>query len=135
MLKFKEFFTLGYNKPSVWQVQDYLDHIGKLLPIREIIKNIEKHFNIKKLKLDRFGRQVLTFEGFSVEDKMSKLVAAAIKKKYKKDSYYAHDMGLKKGKPSFSIPYGKDFKLDIWVQKALSTSADILKYDYSVEDK
>ena len=135
MLKFKEFFTLGYSKPSVWQVQDYLDHIGKLLPIKEIIKNIEKYFNIKKLKLDKFGRKVLTFEDFSPEDKMSKLVSATIKKKFKKDSYYAHDMGMKKGKPSFSIPYDKDFKLDVWVAKATAKSADILKYDFSVEDK
>ena len=66
MKTFKEFFTLGVNKPTMAQVQDYLNHMGtRLMQIPDIIRTIEKHFkNIKKLKLDRSGRKVLSFEEY-----------------------------------------------------------------------
>ena len=60
----KEFFTLGVSKPTKFQVQDYLNHLGtRLMQTSDIIRTIERHFkNIKKLKLDRSGRKVLSFE-------------------------------------------------------------------------
>ena len=60
----KEFFTLGVNKPTKAQVQDYLNHLGtRLMQIPDIIRTIERHYKtIKNLKLDRSGRKVLSFE-------------------------------------------------------------------------
>ena len=60
----QEFFTLGVTKPTMFDVQNYLNHLGtRLMQLPDIIRNIEKHFkNIKKLKLDRSGRKVLSFE-------------------------------------------------------------------------
>ena len=65
----KEFFTLGVTKPTKFDVQNYLDHLGtRLMQVPEIIRTIEKHFkNIKNLKLDRLGRKVLSFEGFEMK--------------------------------------------------------------------
>ena len=64
MKTFKEFFQLGVTKPSKFDVQNYLNQLGtRLMQLPDIIRNIEKHFkNIKKLKLDRSGRKVLSFE-------------------------------------------------------------------------
>ena len=64
MKTFKEFFQLGVTKPSKFDVQNYLNHLGtRLMQVPDIIRTIEKHFkNIKKLKLDRSGRKVLSFE-------------------------------------------------------------------------
>ncbi len=64
MKTFKEFFTLGVNKPTTAQVQDYLNHLGtRLMQIPDIIRTIERHYKtIKNLKLDRSGRKVLSFE-------------------------------------------------------------------------
>ena len=66
----QEFFTLGYSKPTMFDVQNYLDHLGtRLMSVRDIIKYIEKHFKtIKNLKLDRFGKKVLSFEEFQKEE-------------------------------------------------------------------
>ena len=66
MKTFKEFFQLGVTKPSKSDVQNYLNHLGtRLMQLPDIIRNIEKHFkNIKKLKLDRSGRKVLSFEEY-----------------------------------------------------------------------
>ena len=66
MKTFKEFFQLGVTKPSKFDVQNYLNHLGtRLMQLPDIIRNIEKHFkNIKKLKLDRSGRKVLSFEEY-----------------------------------------------------------------------
>ena len=65
----QEFFQLGVTKPSKFDVQNYLNQLGtRLMQIPDIIKTIEKHFkNIKNLKLDRFGRKVLSFEGFEMK--------------------------------------------------------------------
>ena len=62
----KEFFQLGVTKPSKFDVQNYLNQLGtRLMQIPDIIRTIEKHFkNIKKLKLDRSGRKVLSFEEY-----------------------------------------------------------------------
>ena len=64
MKTFKEFFQLGVTKPTKFDVQNYLNHLGtRLMQVPDIIRTIEKHFkNIKKLKLDRSGRKVLSFE-------------------------------------------------------------------------
>jgi len=69
MKTFKEFFQLGVTKPSKFDVQNYLNQLGtRLMQIPDIIRNIEKHFkNIKKLKLDRSGKKVLSFEEFNPE--------------------------------------------------------------------
>ncbi|HIL26165.1 MAG TPA: hypothetical protein EYG21_02050 [Nitrospinaceae bacterium] len=69
MKTFKEFFQLGVTKPSKFDIQNYLDHLGtRLMSIKDIIKYIEKHFkNIKNLKLDGLGRKVLSFEEFQEE--------------------------------------------------------------------
>ena len=66
MKTFKEFFQLGVTKPSKFDVQNYLNHLGtRLMQVPDIIRTIEKHFkNIKKLKLDRSGRKVLSFEEY-----------------------------------------------------------------------
>ena len=66
MKTFKEFFTLGVNKPTKEQIQDYLDRLGsavRLLSQKDLIRSIEHYFKtIKNLKLDRSGRKVLAFE-------------------------------------------------------------------------
>ena len=64
-----EFFTLGVNKPTKAQVQDYLNHLGtRLMQVPDIIRTIENHYKtIKNLKLDRLGRKVLSFEGFEMK--------------------------------------------------------------------
>ena len=66
MKTFKEFFQLGVTKPSKFDVQNYLNQLGtRLMQLPDIIRNIEKHFkNIKKLKLDRSGKKVLSFEEY-----------------------------------------------------------------------
>ena len=66
MKTFKEFFQLGVTKPSKFDVQNYLNSLGtRLMQVPDIIRTIEKHFkNIKKLKLDRSGRKVLSFEEY-----------------------------------------------------------------------
>ena len=66
MKTFKEFFQLGVTKPSKFDVQNYLNQLGtRLMQLRDIIRTIEKHFkNIKKLKLDRSGKKVLSFEEY-----------------------------------------------------------------------
>ena len=70
MKTFNEFFTLGVNKPTMAQIQGYLDHLGtRLMSVKDIIKHIEKYYKtIKNLKLDRYGRKVLSFEEFQIED-------------------------------------------------------------------
>ena len=67
----QEFFTLGVNKPTMAQVQDYLNHLGtRLMQIPDIIRTIERHYKtIKNLKLDRFGRKVLSFEEVHMDKK------------------------------------------------------------------
>ena len=71
MKTFKEFFTLGVNKPTKQQIQDYLDRLGsavRLLSQKDLIRSIEHYFKtIKNLKLDRTGRRVLSFEEFEPE--------------------------------------------------------------------
>jgi len=71
MKTFKEFFTLGVNKPTKDQIQDYLNRLGsavRLLSNKDIIRSIERYFKtIKNLKLDRTGRRVLSFEEFDPE--------------------------------------------------------------------
>ena len=66
MKTFKEFFQLGVTKPSKSDVQNYLNGLGtRLMQLSDIKKKIINHFkNIKKLKLDRSGRKVLSFEEY-----------------------------------------------------------------------
>jgi|1_EtaG_2_1085319.scaffolds.fasta_scaffold00838_16 hypothetical protein len=69
----KEFFTLGVNKPTKDQIQDYLDRLGnavRLLSNKDIIRTVERYFKtIKNLKLDRSGRKVLAFEELETEER------------------------------------------------------------------
>ena len=67
----KEFFQLGVTKPSKFDVQNYLNHLGtRLMQVSDIIKTIEKHFkNIKNLKLNSSGRKVLSFEEVHMDKK------------------------------------------------------------------
>ena len=69
MKTFKEFFQLGVTKPTKFDVQNYLNHLGtRLMQVPDIIKTVERHFkNIKNLKLDRFGKKVLSFEEFEMK--------------------------------------------------------------------
>ena len=71
MKTFKEFFTLGVNKPTKDQIQDYLNRLGssvRLLSNKDLIRSIERYFKtIKNLKLDQTGRKVLAFEEFDPE--------------------------------------------------------------------
>ena len=66
MKTFKEFFQLGVTKPSKTDVQNYLNGLGtRLMQLSDIKKKIINHFkNIKNLKLDSFGRKVLSFEEY-----------------------------------------------------------------------
>ena len=68
-----EFFTLGVNKPTKDQVQDYLDRLGsavRLLTNKDIIRSIEHYFKtIKNLKLSSNGRKVLAFEELETEER------------------------------------------------------------------
>ena len=72
MKTFKEFFTLGVNKPTKKQIQDYVDRLGsavRLLSQKDLIRSIENYFKtIKNLKLDRSGRKVLAFEEVCCDD-------------------------------------------------------------------
>ena len=72
MKTFKEFFTLGANKPTKEQIQDYLNRLGsavRLMSNKDIIRSIERYFKtIKNLKLDRTGRKVLAFEEVCCDD-------------------------------------------------------------------
>ena len=67
----QEFFTLGVSKPTMRDVQDYLNRLGssvRLLSNTDIIRSIEHYFKtIKNLKLDRTGRKVLSFEGHEMK--------------------------------------------------------------------
>ena len=69
MKTFKEFFQLGVTKPSKSDIQNYLNGLGtRLMQLSDIKKKIINHFkNIKNLKLDTFGRKVLSFEEFNPE--------------------------------------------------------------------
>ena len=66
----QEFFQLGVTKPSKFDVQNYLNGLGtRLMQISDIKKKIINHFkNIKNLKLDSFGRKVLSFEEYIPEE-------------------------------------------------------------------
>jgi len=68
----QEFFTLGVNKPTKDQIQDYLNRLGnavRLLSNKDLIRSIERYFKtIKNLKLDRSGRKVLSFEEVEIEN-------------------------------------------------------------------
>jgi len=70
MKTFKEFFQLGVTKPSKSDVQNYLNGLGtRLMQLSDIKKKIINHFkNIKNLKLDSFGRKVLSFEEYIPEE-------------------------------------------------------------------
>ena len=72
MKTFKEFFTLGVNKPTKQQIQDYLNRLGsavRLMTNKDLIRSIEQYFKtIKNLKLDRTGRKVLAFEEVCYDD-------------------------------------------------------------------
>ena len=65
----QEFFQLGVTKPAKSDVQNYLNGLGtRLMQLPDIKKKIINHFkNIKNLKLDTFGRKVLSFEEFNPE--------------------------------------------------------------------
>ena len=67
----QEFFQLGVTKPSKSDVQNYLNGLGtRLMQLSDIKKKIIKHFkNIKNLKLDSFGRKVLSFEEVHMDKK------------------------------------------------------------------
>tara|TARA_Y100000310_G_scaffold20414_2_gene19855 strand:+ start:3170 stop:3535 length:366 start_codon:yes stop_codon:yes gene_type:complete len=69
MKTFKEFFQLGVTKPSKFDVQNYLNHLGtRLMQVPDIKRKIINHFkNIKNLKLDPSGSKVLSFEEFNPE--------------------------------------------------------------------
>ena len=66
MTTFKEFFQLGVTKASKFDFQNYLNVWGtRLMQLSDIKKKIINHFkNIKNLKLDSFGRKVLSFEEY-----------------------------------------------------------------------
>jgi len=72
MKNIQEFFTLGVNKPTKDQIQDYLNRLGnavRLLSNKDLIRSIERYFKtIKNLKLDRSGRKVLSFEEVEIEN-------------------------------------------------------------------
>ena len=67
----QEFFQLGVTKPSKSDVQNYLNGLGtRLMQLSDIKKKIITHFkNIKNLKLDSFGRKVLSFEEVHMDKK------------------------------------------------------------------
>ena len=96
-----EFFTLGVNKPTMAQIQGYLDHLGtRLMSVKDTIKYIEKYYKtIKNLKLDKYGRKVLSFEEFETEerdykDEYVKFQSSKKMKKYRAElNRYNHEKG------------------------------------------
>jgi len=66
----QEFFQIGVTKPSMSDVQNYLNGLGtRLMQLPDIKKKIINHFkNIRNLKLDSFGRKVLSFEEVEIEN-------------------------------------------------------------------
>ena len=66
----QEFFQLGVTKPSKSDIQNYLNGLGtRLMQLPDIKKKIINHFkNIRNLKLDSFGRKVLSFEEVEIEN-------------------------------------------------------------------
>jgi len=66
----QEFFQLGVTKPSKSDIQNYLNGLGtRLMQLPDIKNKIIKHFkNIKNLKLDSFGKKVLSFEEVEFEE-------------------------------------------------------------------
>jgi len=99
----KEFFTLGVNKPTKDQIQDYLDRLGsalRLLSNKDIIRTVERYFKtIKNLKLDHGGRKVLSFEELETEerdykDEYKKFQSSDKMKKYRAElNKYNRDKG------------------------------------------
>ena len=119
MKTFKEFFQIGVTKPSRSDVQNYLNGLGtRLMQLPDIKRKIITHFkNIKNLKLDTFGRKVLSFEEFNPEinekteyyldtsqDNTEKYVA------YDGSYWYTGKIGIRGGDRylKFSATHGKD---------------------------
>ena len=141
MKTFKEFFQIGVTKPSMSDVQNYLNGLGtRLMQLPDIKRKIINHFkNIKNLKLDTFGRKVLSFEEFNPEinekteyyldtsqDNTEKYVA------YDGDYWYTGRVGMKGGSSflKFVATHGRNSYFER--AKLKKTTPEKLKKDVSM---
>ena len=119
MKTFKEFFQIGVTKPSMSDVQNYLNGLGtRLMQLPDIKRKIINHFkNIKNLKLDTFGRKVLSFEEFNPEiNEKTEYYLDTSKDNTEKyvandgDYWYTGKIGIRGGDRylKFSATHGKD---------------------------
>ena len=76
----QEFFQLGVTKHSKSDIQNYLNGLGtRLMQLPDIKNKIIKHFkNIKNLKLDTFGRKVLSFEEVEITEAVGKFMSGEV---------------------------------------------------------
>ena len=112
MKSFKEFFTLGVNKPTKEQIQDYLNRLGsavRLMSNKDIIRSIERYFKtIKNLKLDRTGRKVLAFEELETEERDYKHEYKKFQSSTKSKKYRAELNKYNRDKGTYGNGDGKD---------------------------
>jgi len=110
MKTFKEFFQLGVTKPSKFDVQNYLNGLGtRLMQISDIKKKIINHFkNIKNLKLDSFGRKVLSFEEFIPETRDYKAEYKKHQSSPERIKYRAELVKYNRDKGTYGNGDGKD---------------------------
>jgi|TARA_B100002003_G_scaffold249649_1_gene286577 hypothetical protein len=108
----KEFFTLGVNKPTKDQIQDYLDRLGsalRLLSNKDIIRTVERYFKtIKNLKLDHGGRKVLSFEELETEERDYKDEYKKFQSSEKMRKYRAELNKYNRDKGTYGNGDGKD---------------------------
>ena len=110
MKTFKEFFQLGVTKPSRSDVQNYLNGLGtRLMQLPDIKKKIINHFkNIKNLKLDTFGRKVLSFEEFIPETRDYKAEYKKHQSSPERIKYRAELVKYNRDKGTYGNGDGKD---------------------------
>ena len=110
MKTFKEFFQLGVTKPSKSDVQNYLNGLGtRLMQLSDIKKKIINHFkNIKNLKLDSFGRKVLSFEEFIPETRDYKAEYKKHQSSPERIKYRAELVKYNRDKGTYGNGDGKD---------------------------
>tara|TARA_Y100001951_G_C11084867_1_gene153426 strand:- start:49 stop:297 length:249 start_codon:yes stop_codon:yes gene_type:complete len=80
-----------------------------------------------------------TFKEYSLDDKINKLVKAAIKKKKlaKHPVNATDDIKMRRGKPTFKIPSPTGtMMIHVWLRKmAPPATKDMMAYNYQLEDK
>ena len=106
----QEFSQLGVTKPSKSDIQNYLNGLGtRLMQLPDIKKKIINHFkNIKNLKLDSFGRKVLSFEEFIPETRDYKAEYKKHQSSPERIKYRAELVKYNRDKGTYGNGGGKD---------------------------